>query len=127
MQKYPILSISNETLTSAFGPTTETVVVINNNYKTVGITEAGNQTLSNVIVYPNPTKDNINLNFVNENADNASYELVNVLGQTVRTQNIPVVKGETLYNVNLTGIESGIYFIKLNVGSKTSITKITVQ
>ncbi len=127
MQKYPILSITNETITSALGATTETVVLINNNYKVVGITEAANQSLTDVTVYPNPAKDNINLNFTNENADPASYDLVNVLGQTVRTQAIPVVKGETLYNVNLAGIENGVYFIKLHVGAKTSVTKITVQ
>jgi hypothetical protein len=128
LSKFPLFSISNATLfTSLAGTTTETVTLINNNYNTVGITEAANQTLSNVTVYPNPAKDNINLNFTNVNADNASYEMVNVLGQTVRTQAIPVVKGETLYNVSLTGIESGVYFIKLNVGAKTSVTKITVQ
>jgi hypothetical protein len=127
LSKYPLFSISNETITSGLGTTTETITLINNNYKTVGINEAANQTLNNVSVYPNPAKDNINMNFINENAENASYELMNVLGQTVRTQNIPVVKGETLYNINLAGIETGIYFIKLNVGAKKSVTKITVQ
>ena len=127
LSKYPLFSISNETITSALGSTTETVTLINNNYKTVGISESANQTLSNVSVYPNPAKDNININFNNENAENASYEIVNVLGQTVRTQNIPVVKGETLYNLSLNGFESGVYFVKLSVGNKSSITKITVQ
>ncbi len=124
--KYPMLTITNETITSLAGPTTETVVLINGNY-TLGMKESASEQLSNVIVYPNPAKDNININFNNENAENASYEIVNVLGQTVRTQNIPVVKGETLYNINLNGFESGIYFVKLNVGIKSSITKITVQ
>jgi len=127
LSKYPLLTISNETISSLAGTTTETVVTINNNFKTVGITEASSEVLSNVAVYPNPAKDNINLSFVNENAENASYQMVNVIGQTIRTQNIPSVKGETLYNVNLNGIESGIYFIKLSVGNKTSVTKITVQ
>ncbi len=123
--KYPLLSISNETITGA-GTTTETVVTINSNY-TLGMKESASEKLSNVIAYPNPAKDNINLNFNNENAENASYEMVNVLGQTIRTQNIPTVKGETLYNINLNGMESGIYFVKLSVGNKTSVTKITVQ
>lgn len=124
--KYPMLSISNEYINSPLGTTTETVVLINSSYVT-GIKESASQTLANVTVYPNPAKDNVNVNFTNENAENASYELVNVLGQTVRTQTIPVVKGETLYNINLTGIDNGIYFIKLNVGAKRSVTKITVQ
>lgn len=123
--KYPLLTITNEYINSAAGLTTETVVVINNNY-TLGMKESASESLTNV-VYPNPAKDNINLSFANENADNASYQIVNVIGQTIRTQNIPAVKGETLYNVNLNGIESGIYFIKLNVGNKSSVTKITVQ
>lgn len=127
LSKYPLLSITNETISSLAGTTTETVVTINNNYKTVGISEAANSTLSNVVLYPNPAKDNINVSFVNENAENVSYQIVNVIGQTIRTQNIPAVKGETLYNVNLNGIESGVYFIKLGVGNKTSVTKITVQ
>lgn len=124
--KYALFSISNETITSGAGTTTETLVAINSNY-TLGMKESASEQLSNVTVYPNPAKDNININFNNENAENASYEIVNVLGQTVRTQNIPVAKGETLYNINLNGFESGIYFVKLSVGNKSSINKITVQ
>ncbi|MBK7666762.1 MAG: T9SS type A sorting domain-containing protein [Sphingobacteriaceae bacterium] len=127
LSKYPLLSISNETIVSVAGTTTETVVTINNNYNTVGVNESANNSLANVTVYPNPAKDNINLNFVNENAENVSYQIINVIGQTVREQNIPSAKGETLYNVSLSGIESGIYFIKLSVGNKTAVNKITVQ
>lgn len=127
LSKYPLLSISNEYINSPLGTTTETVVSINNNFSTVGVKEAASGSLSNVVVYPNPAKDNINISFTNENAENVSYQIVNVIGQTIRTQNIPATKGETLYNVNLNGIESGIYFIKLSVGNKSSVTKITVQ
>jgi hypothetical protein len=127
LSKFPLFSITNSTLGTAFGTTTETLVAINNNYKTVGITEQTNIPLSNVSVYPNPAKDNISISFNNENSEPVSYQLVNVLGQTIRQQSIPSAKGETLYNVNLNGIESGIYFVKLSVGNKTSVTKITVQ
>ena len=126
LSKYPLMSISNETITGA-GSTTETVVTINNNYKALSITENSANVLNNVSVYPNPAKDNINLNFVNENSENVSYQIVNVIGQNVRQQTIPTTKGETTYNVNLTGIDSGVYFIKLTVGNKTSVNKITVQ
>ncbi|HWY09736.1 MAG TPA: T9SS type A sorting domain-containing protein [Bacteroidia bacterium] len=126
LSKYPLLTIKNETISSLAGTTTETVVTVNNNYKALGITES-NISLTNVSVYPNPAKDNINLNFTNENAENASYQIINVIGQNVRLQNIPSTKGETTYNVNLNGIESGIYFIKLTVGNKSSVNKITVQ
>lgn len=125
-QKFPMATIVTETIVSVAGTTTETVVVLNTNY-TTGVKESANNTLSNVVVYPNPAKDNINLNFVNENAENVSYQIINVIGQTVREQNIPSAKGETLYNVNLNGMESGIYFIKLTVGNKTAVNKITVQ
>ncbi len=127
LSKYPLLTISNETIVSLAGTTTETVVTLNNNYKTVSITENTQNVLNNVSVYPNPAKDNVSLNFVNENSENASYQIINVIGQSVRTQNIPAAKGETTYNVNLSGIESGIYFIKLTVGNKTAVNKITVQ
>ena len=127
LSKYPLLTISNEYINSVAGPTSETVVAVNNNYITLGINGATNVSLTDVSVYPNPAKDNINLNFVNENAENASYQIINVIGQSVRQQTIPTTKGETTYNVNLNGIESGIYFIKLTVGNKTSVNKITVQ
>ena len=127
LSKYPLFSITNSTLSTMFGTTTETMVTINNNYTTVGMAESPNTALSNVSVYPNPAKDNININFTNENAENFSYQLVNVLGQSIRQQSVPAIKGETLYNVNLDGIESGIYFVKLTVGNKVSVTRITVQ
>jgi hypothetical protein len=127
LSKYPLLSITNETISSLAGTTTETVVTVNNNYKTVGVAEIGNETLTNVTVYPNPAKDNISIKFNNENSEFASFQLVNVLGQSIRQQSIPSVKGETVHNLNLNGIESGIYFVKLTVGNKASVTRITVQ
>jgi hypothetical protein len=127
LSRYPLFSITTSTLGTTFGVTTETMVTINNNYKTVGINESTTNVLSNVSVYPNPAKDHTNISFTNENAENASYQLVNVLGQSIRQQAIPSVKGETLFIVDLNGIESGIYFVKLTVGNKTSVTKITVQ
>ena len=63
----------------------------------------------------------------NENAEVISYEMINVLGQIVRKENLGNSKGEVKFNIETSGIESGVYFVKVYAGNATSVKKITIQ
>ena len=71
-----------------------------------GIEESDNQTFS---VYPNPAKGFITIETEEENA---VYEIVNIMGQTVFSGSLNGAK-----QVNVSGLSDGMYFIK--VGQKT--------
>lgn len=57
-------------------------------------------------LYPNPVRGN-ELNIVTENADNASFRIVNTLGQELLTGELTEVES----TINVSRLESGVYFI----------------
>ena len=65
-------------------------------------------------VYPNPTRDVLNLSYT---ANIGSVEVYNLVGQTVLVKSI----GQTEYSLNLASLPAGTYLVKLNTedGSKT--------
>jgi hypothetical protein len=123
--KSALFSISNTTLTTPLGTTTETVVTINSMY-VLGVKEqsAVSQEFS---VYPNPAKEMITMEFTNNNGEQMSYEIVNALGQPVLRSNLGNQTGLSKASINISHLESGIYFVKLNNGSNHSVKKITIQ
>lgn len=83
-----------------------------------GINEmTGNSSL--VKVYPNPS----NGNFVVQSDVNVNLNIVNELGQVVKTVEM---NGTTIKEVNISGLADGIYFIKGETAGKTINQKIVV-
>lgn len=125
----PIFVIQTATI-AVTSPTsvvqTSTLVLINKNYMFLGIDE-NIKDVANFEVYPNPAENNFNLTYLNENAEAASYELINVMGQTVRKTELSREKGILIHNEDLADLPSGIYFVRVHVGSKTSVKKLTIQ
>lgn len=127
VSKAPLFSIAASTVATGFGTTTETLVTINSSYIALGVKENSTASVSDLNFYPNPAKGNVNVSFSNLNGENASYEMINAIGQTVKKENLSNDKGEVKQNISLDGIESGIYFMKVIVGNNNSVKKITVQ
>ncbi len=74
-----------------------------------------------VSVYPNPAQDKINVNLSND--EQAIATLYNIVGQQVNTYNL-----EGANNVlDLSGVASGIYMLKVQQGDKTNTVKVTVK
>ena len=70
-------------------------------------------------IYPNPAKDFIN---INTNAVKYEYQLINSLGQVVISG---TANGE--YQLNISGINKGVYFLKVVADGEARINKLTVQ
>lgn len=79
-------------------------------------------------IYPNPAQHlimlDINTNSTNINANN-TIEIINTLGQTVFYSTINSTNEEvnSRYTINLTSIQNGLYFVKIN----NTIKKIVIQ
>lgn len=123
--KHPLLTVSASTITGA-GNSTQYYAYINKDYMAIGVNELTNE-ISNLNIYPNPSKSNFNISLTNENAEIISYEMINALGQAVKKENLGNAKGEVKFNIETTGIESGIYFVKVFVGKSSSVKKLTIQ
>lgn len=130
ISKAPILTISQAAFSATvFGnpqSDSQTLVDVLNNYDVVGLKE-NNKEVTDLKVFPNPASGNVNISLVNDLAEPVMIELINVLGQTVKKQEAVKQKGFLKYSFELSEIETGIYFMKVVVGNKVSVQRITVQ
>lgn len=131
LSKAPLFTINQSTIASIVvmppvQTSTQVATFVNTDYMMVGVKEQSKE-ISNLNIYPNPSKSNFNISLTNENAEVISYEMINVLGQSVRKETLGNNKGEVKYNIETSGIEAGVYFVKVNAGNATSVKKITIQ
>ena len=80
-----------------------------------GITENQN---ANISVYPNPANDVLTIN----TNDNFKYQLVNSLGQVVRSGS---ATNKAIVRVG--DLNRGIYFLTINAGNQVSVQKVVVE
>ncbi len=72
-----------------------------------------------ILLFPNPVKGSI-LNVKLPRNEDAAYTIVNMLGQTV-------LRGNSISNVNVSSLEAGVYFIKVNEGEEIITKKFIRQ
>ena len=77
---------------------------------------------------PNPAQNEVNLHFVLTQPESYSIEIANILGQTVKQFNKanfqPGIYNETL---DLKGLTTGLYYIKMTGKNSQGIEKIIIQ
>jgi Metallo-peptidase family M12B Reprolysin-like/Secretion system C-terminal sorting domain len=89
------------------------------NFSITGFVGVNNlNTLNNFEVYPNPSIENLTLNFGSLLAENCSIILTDAIGKIVREEN--VIAGKSTHNINLSKVSKGLYFVtvKSNAGSR---------
>lgn len=74
----------------------------------------------NINIYPNPAKDIVTVSLPE---DNARIDIVNVLGQIVKT----VETASTSETISLEGMERGMYFFSIKMQDKTITKKVIVE
>jgi subtilisin-like proprotein convertase family protein len=79
---------------------------------------------SAISLYPNPTKDLVNLTVYSKSSDNAICTIVNYLGQAVAELNIKTNQNNELHVGNLV---EGLYFMTINVDDKISSQKLMIK
>lgn len=70
-------------------------------------------TISEVNLYPNPATENVSLEYNATISGNHSISLVDVTGKLIYTENFSAQKGNNLKQINLNGVEAGVYFITI--------------
>lgn len=83
---------------------------------------------SNISIYPNPTytgKINISINAPGEKTIDLSIS--NMIGQVVYNNRIQMTSGNHVYNIDLTSLENGIYFVKLQDNNDSFTRKIIIN
>lgn len=127
ISKHPLFSVAASTITSSFGPPSiQFFAYVNAGYLAIGVDEVSKE-VSSFQVFPNPAHSDFKISFVNENNSPASYEIINALGQTIKSEKLISQKGKSEYVIETESLHSGIYFVKTTVGTKSSVKKITIN
>jgi len=83
--------------------------------------------ISEFKVYPNPATEEANVVFSIENAQKASIEIVNAIGQTVSTTNVNAESGRNLVMLNTSDIQAGVYMVRVTVDGVQRIKRLMVK
>ena len=82
------------------------------------------EVLENIAIYPNPSKGKITLSNI-KNIDLKSAKIYNVLGRLVK--DIPVEKGVSKLNIDLSHLSKGIYLLSLKSADKSTTKKLVIN
>lgn len=74
-----------------------------------------------IVIFPNPAKDHIQINGLTSSKSNADFRLLNSLGQVVMEKRIPPLTSEL--DVNLSGLDAGFYFVCICYPGEAVISK----
>jgi len=84
-----------------------------------GIENITNDEYANIIAYPNPFVNNLQIAFFMEKENNITATIFNSMGQQVKTlANGTLLEGQHYLSFNTSFLMPGVYFIKLDIGEK---------
>jgi len=78
--------------------------------------------VSNLSVYPNPTKDIIQININANTVQNAQINISNIIGQNIYTKNTQLASGTNNLYIDLSAYNNGIYIVKV-ITKNNSLSK----
>lgn len=99
---------------SSFGMNTPAFFSIDNFSTSQGVGIHEFDLVKNVQLFPNPASTHVNLNMTTENSLNGSLSIFNTLGVLVKQEKIELQSGVNQHRLDLSGLESGLYFIEIS-------------
>jgi PKD repeat protein len=78
-------------------------------------------------VYPNPNRGEFTIDFALNEANEVSLELINMQGQEVWNSSLGMINGKHSENASVKGLASGIYLLKITVGTHSIVDKIIIE
>ncbi|MBP0904575.1 spondin domain-containing protein [Mariniflexile gromovii] len=94
-------------------------------YNSSILSTLSNNPIDNIKIYPNPAKEQIKVSNL-QNINLKSVQIYNVLGRLVK--DIPTSQNSPEIDINLTGLNKGMYLLKLNsIGGDSKTNKIIVK
>lgn len=81
---------------------------------------------ANIQLFPNPTQDNINIVFENEQVVNGNITITNTMGQTIKTIKAPIFPNATL-EISVRDLADGVYIVNIGNGKEVISKQFVVQ
>jgi len=78
----------------------------------------------NLMVYPNPVSNTANLNVEVSTKSIININVIDISGRVIKQiTNHQLAKGQNVLEIPVTGLSTGVYFVKANIGDKVEIAK----
>ncbi len=92
----------------------------------VDINEHSNGTIP-VYAFPNPAKEEINLNILSSSSENAIIKVIDAAGKEIMRNDIKLVSGINQMNLQISSIASGFYYLQVLTKNNSRVMKIVIQ
>lgn len=134
------------TYTWSTGETTQTITVSQTGSYSVVVTDAngcsGTDTISfittfsvenldgskgSIDVFPNPTREIVNLQFNDVKANEVRIDVVNMSGAVISSSKASLVEGNGLVVLNLGNVAEGVYIVRMSYNNSVSTHRIVVH
>jgi hypothetical protein len=81
-----------------------------------------------VKIFPNPTSSEGNFSLNLPNPANVVYEIVDIVGKTVMTQNAGILpSGESIITTDLSNLLTGVYIVNIRIGDSQLSEKLIIR
>jgi len=83
--------------------------------------------ISNLDVYPNPSRDIFNVTFTSEDVQDLEVRVINVVGEVVYTESLQQYVGEYTKQIDLAKYTKGVYFLEITTDNGVVNKKLILQ
>ena len=84
-------------------------------------------TLKTTLIYPNPSKGKLNIEYYSEGNEEVNLKLKNSLSEEIAVESYTVAEGKNLIPFNLYNISSGTYYLQILGIKRTDVFKIIIE
>ena len=88
--------------------------------------EAG-ESITNLDVYPNPSRDIFNISFTSEAIQDLEIRVLNVVGEEIIIENLQQFVGEYVRQIDLNSYSKGIYLLEIETNQGVINKKLVLQ
>ena len=87
----------------------------------------GGESITNLDVYPNPSRDVFNITFTSESVQDLRVRVLNVIGEELIKDDLQQFVGEYVKSINLNKYTKGIYFLEIETDGGVINKKLVLQ
>lgn len=103
------------------------VATSSTNFKTIeGLTLVNDNEISAINLFPNPTADKVNINFISTAEGNVTVRVYDLAGRQVAQQQSSVAEGSNTIGMDTQQLQTGYYFVQVDNGTMRQQSRLMV-
>jgi hypothetical protein len=87
----------------------------------------GGTTINNLNIYPNPSRDIFNINFISDSKQSIEVRVLNLVGEIIYIENLEDFEGEYAHSFSLSEYSKGVYLLELDTDNGIISKKLILQ